>query len=155
MTTKTLYMETTKIDANKTASEVAAVLAMAGATRVMQDFQGGIVTALTFAIRAGDVEIPFRLPINPTPIFTILQQRRAPSNRNKKAPEDLEQSVRVAWRQILRWVQAQVALIETGMVKTQEVFLPYVCSFDGRTFYQAIESNNFKQLPNFSGEAGG
>jgi hypothetical protein len=154
VTTKTLFMETTKIDANKTAGEVAECLAMAGATRVMNDYKSGVVTALTFAIRVGDVEIPFRLPINPTPIFGIIQKRRPASTRNKKAPADLEQSIRVAWRQILRWVQAQLALIETGMVKTQEVFLPYVCNLNGETFYQQIEANQFKQLPQFTGRDG-
>lgn len=154
MTTKTLFMETTKIDANKTAGEVAECLAMAGATRVMNDYKSGVVTALTFAIRVGDVEIPFRLPINPTPIFDILQKRRQSFNHNDKAPADLEQAIRIAWRQILRWVQAQLALIETGMVKTQEVFLPYVCNLNGETFYQQIEANQFKQLPQFTGHDG-
>lgn len=149
---KTLYMETTKIDANKTAGEVSEFLARAGATRVMQEYgPTAQVSALTFAIRVGNLEIPFRLPINPEPIFVIINSRRSPRFRTKQADADLEQATRVAWRQIFRWVQAQLALIETGMVQTQEVFLPYVCNHNGQTLYSQIEAGNFKQLPQFTG----
>ena len=57
---------------------------------------------------------------------------------------------RVAWRQILRWVQAQLAMIDTGMVKSEEVFLPYamVNASDGqKTMYEAMAERKFMALP--------
>ena len=40
-----------------------------------------------------------------------------------------------------------MAFIATGMVKTQEVFMPYVLYKSGQTLFEAKESQ-FKQLPN-------
>jgi hypothetical protein len=45
----------------------------------------------------------------------------------------------VAWRQILRWVQAQMALVETKMVKVEEVFLPYIQGPGGQTVYELYQ----------------
>src|SRR5438552_18436509 len=43
------------------------------------------------------------------------------------------QAVRVEWRIVKDWVEAQLALIETRMVTAQQVFLPYAIMRDGRT----------------------
>ena len=43
-------------------------------------------------------------------------------------------------RQLLRWTQIQMAMIEVGMVKPAEVFLPYAVGADGRTFYEYFEA---------------
>lgn len=59
---------------------------------------------------------------------------------------DREQARRVAWRQLYRWVQAQVALIQTGMVKTQEVFMPYLRTSTGQTVYELAEQRGFKLM---------
>jgi hypothetical protein len=40
-----------------------------------------------------------------------------------------------------RWVQEQLALIETRMVKTEQVFLPYALMRDNKTLYEHVESN--------------
>ena len=56
------------------------------------------------------------------------------------------QAKRIAWRQILRWVEAQLALVETGMVKIQEVFIPYMLMDKGKTLYEKLEETQFKML---------
>ena len=48
------------------------------------------------------------------------------------------------------WVAAQMALIETGMVEMEEVFLPYMLSGD-RTVYQVLSEGNFKALGSAEG----
>ncbi|MDD4980682.1 MAG: hypothetical protein PHC54_05390 [Candidatus Omnitrophica bacterium] len=64
-------------------------------------------------------------------------------NNNKIA----QQAKRVAWRQILRWVEAQMALVETNMVKIQEVFMPYIqMTISGQTLYEKIEQKGFIAL---------
>lgn len=149
---RTLYMETTQIAADKSAAEISSLLTYAGATRIMIENANYEAVALAFAIPTDGIEVPFKLPINRDPIFAYLQQKRAPMNRNKKRDDDWEQALRVAWRQILQWLRAQLALIETGMVTPTEVFLPYVRGADGTTFYQQIAAGGFKQLPQFTGE---
>jgi hypothetical protein len=60
-----------------------------------------------------------------------------------------QQAERIAWRQILRWLQAQLALIETGMVDAPEVFFPYALTQtkDGApiTLYQ-LAASEFRML---------
>ena len=50
------------------------------------------------------------------------------------APESRrQQAIRTSWRTLKDWVEAQMALLETGMVTMDEIFLPYMLS-GGRPF---------------------
>ena len=50
----------------------------------------------------------------------------------------------MSWRIIKDRVEAQMALVETQMVTTAQVFLPYAIMRDGKTLAQHVE-----QDPNF------
>jgi hypothetical protein len=39
------------------------------------------------------------------------------------------------------WVEAQLAIIETRMVTTAQVFLPYAVTTNGQTLYEYIGQN--------------
>lgn len=144
-----LYMQTTKITVEKTVSEISYLLGYAGATKMMIEWEKKEPVGLSFCVRVNDngAECPFKLPANVRPVYDILQKQRHSRNRARNEQADMEQAKRTAWRLLLRWVQAQLALIETGMVTIQEVFLPYVLMGDGGTFYQQIAAKQFKQLP--------
>ncbi len=43
-------------------------------------------------------------------------------------------------------IQAQLSLIETGMVEAGEVFMPYVISRSGRTMFQEFRESGVKML---------
>lgn len=134
-----LYKYTTKIDADKTAGEISKMLTKAGAKRIMTEYdeKDSYVTSLSFSLNIEGREVGFRLPSDWKPVLTILENDR-------KVPRNLvtrDQAVRVAWRIVMAWVEAQLALIETRMVTTQQVFLPYAVAADGRTLYEHMESN--------------
>jgi hypothetical protein len=40
-------------------------------------------------------------------------------------------------------VQAQIALLEIGMAKMEEVFLPYMLDREGRTLFERMEQRGF------------
>ena len=64
-----------------------------------------------------------------------------------KQGDDEIQAKRVAWRQLLRWVEVQLAFTRTNMVKVEEVFLPYVqVNIDGQTLFEKLENTNFKMI---------
>lgn len=140
-------MESTKIAAEKTAAEIGQLLSYAGATKIMTEYANKEITGLVFVLPVGAVSIPFVLPVRTESIFTIINKRRKPNVREKWVAVDREQAGRIAWRQLLRWVQAQLALIETGMVKNLEVFLPYARMNGGQTFFEKIEADGLKLLP--------
>jgi len=64
--------------------------------------------------------------------------------RGKEKTYGYEQAYRVAWRNILDWVEAQMALIEIEMAKLEEVFLPYMVDRNGRTYFETLEQNHFQ-----------
>ena len=126
-----LFMKTTQISSMKTVSEIQVLLASTGfveAIRIDYEKGDGQVKAISFVVDVEGEQVPFKLPAKVGPVFEVLQRERSPRCRTKQEniQKDTEQAVRTAWRQILRWVQAQIALIETGMVEVTEVFMPYV-----------------------------
>ena len=140
-TRKSLFMETTDIPVQKTAGDILSLLVRAGATQVSLDYQGGKIVGMWFTYPVDGHAVPFRLPVRTEPIFKIINGRRTPDgwkqfNRAAMADKDRDQAERVAWRQLLRWIEAQIAMVETGMVKTDEVFLPYVATATGQTLYE-------------------
>jgi hypothetical protein len=146
---KTLYMETTEVSAERTAAEIMGVLAGApNVRRVTQtyDASGGVV-GVEFEVAVGMLSWCYRLPVREEPVFQILNGRRDSWNKSAKRDQDRQQARRVAWRQVLRWVQAQLALIETGMAKPEEVFMPYMLNeARDRTYFEAFADHQVKML---------
>lgn len=148
MPTKTLFMETTCVDPHKTAAEITALLVSGGARQIAMTYgAAGELQGLAFTLVVEGGLVPFCLPVRTSPIFKLLNGRRKHSwDRNDSAAKDKAQAERVAWRQLLRWIQAQLAMIDVGMVAAQEVFLPYMQNPDGRTVYELFAAIKFKQI---------
>lgn len=139
---KTLFMQTTKIDPEKTVTEIQRILGENGANAVLCEYEHGEIAAVSFKVNVNGKDIPFRLPCRSDAIKTLMNTR-----------DDL-QPKRVAWRQILRWIEAQMALVQTKMVKVEEVFLPYMQVGINQTLYQKISVSNFKMLEDKSRQPG-
>ena len=135
---------TTKVSAEKTASEIMSMLANQGAKQVMMDFgDDAQPVSLKWRVETPKGPVAFALPIRAEAVFEVLTKQRVLIN----SPESrMEQAHRTAWRIVKEWVAAQMALIETEMVTLEEVFLPYMLSND-RTLYQIMADNDFRGLP--------
>jgi hypothetical protein len=72
--------------------------------------------------------VGFRLPCDWRPVLAILIKgkedlHRWDKERRAKWESGMrDQAVRTAWRIVKDWVEAQMALVETQMVSTQDVF---------------------------------
>lgn len=137
-----LFMQYTTVADSKTVAEIQSLLAKQGASAILLDYAAGQVEAVSFRLTVDSRPVPFRLPCRWQAVEQLLRR----SHREPKKDTFEARARRVAWRQILRWVQAQLALIETGMVKPQEVFLPYAIVGD-RTLYELVEQQKFLALP--------
>lgn len=129
---------TTSITPQKTVMEIQSLLAKAGASAILADYdtQGNIV-ALSFRLRQEDgQDISFKLPTAWQPVMETLKRQNV--GRSLQTPE---QALRVAWRITKDWVAAQLAIIETQMVTTAQVFLPYAITKDGQSVYEYIAGN--------------
>ena len=143
---KTLFMETTKIEPEHTVAQIQKVLGKYGAGAILTEYDKGEVTAVCFKVNVNGKDIPFKLPCKPEAIYQVLLKRKKRTPSNRGADTMILQSKRVAWRQILRWIEAQMALVETNMVKLQEVFMPYIQMNLGHTLYEQLEGTKFKML---------
>ena len=53
----------------------------------------------------------------------------------------------MAWRQLLRWTQAQMAMIQCGMAESAEVFFAYLQSPSGFSIFQEFAEQGLRMLP--------
>lgn len=128
---------TTSISADKTVSEIQKILAKSGARAILANYDdNGTITALSFQMNVNGDLIGFKLPCDPNPVMLVLERDYKVPNRLKNR----EQALRVAWRIVKDWVEAQLAIIETQMVKPEQVFLPYAVTDTGETIFEKFES---------------
>jgi len=131
---------TTQIDSYKTLVEIQKILAKHGATKIVMDNdKQGNPVSLTFCINWSGALTAFCLPCNFVGVLAAMRKGRAPKKLCTEA-----QALRVGWRIIKDWIEAQMAIVEAEMATMQEVFLPYAVTKDGTSLYKHIEGN--KQL---------
>ncbi len=138
---------TTQIEALKTTGEIQGILAAHGARSIKTDYTNdGQIEALSFLVLTPQGEVAIRLPVDPEAVLKVLTRQnrlgRVPKRYLSKA-----QAVRVAWRIVKDWVAAQMAILETEMVKMEQIFLPYVVTPGGRTLYEAMIDRHFQLGP--------
>jgi hypothetical protein len=128
---------TTKIEVEKTVGEIQKILGKHQAQSIKTDYENGSVVALSFLLNINGKMAGFKLPCDWRPVLQIMK-------RDNKVPRRLceqEQAVRVSWRIIKDWVEAQMALVDTMMVNTEDIFLPYMVMKGGNTLAQTIKEN--------------
>jgi len=92
------------------------------------------VESLSFLIDTPHGEVNIRLPVNPAAVLKVFERDELPPRYCNH-----EQSVKVAWRILKDWVRAQMAILETEMVRMEQIFLPYMTVEDGQTLYEVFE----------------
>ena len=140
---------TTTIDPAKTVAEIQHILAKHRAKAILTNYDGnGNVESITFSIQTAACEVGFRLPANVDAVFAVLSRGKniAPYRLKAYKERAYPQARRVAWRIIKDWVEAQLAIVETEMVKLEQVFLPYAVTRSGETLYEKLVSTGFHLL---------
>ncbi len=104
----------------------------------------GEVLGLKFTIESEGRLLPFLVTANIEGTLEALKTYR--KNHGAKVPLTMMHAGRVAWRNTLEWIRAQLVRVETASAETVEVFFPYLVAPDGRTVYQVAKEHNFKAL---------
>lgn len=139
----TVFMETTRIAPERTVSEIQQILSRYGANAILLEYDAMQISAVSFKCTVEQQDIPFRLPCRWQSMEGVLRK----SGKRPRSDDTFETwARRVAWRQILRWVEAQMALVDTEMVKIQEVFFPYIQAKNGKTLYELQEAKGLLAL---------
>lgn len=152
---KTLFMETTEIPPERTLQEVQTLLVKYGARAILTEYDHtGNVKALSFKVMVNGIEMPFRVPCRWGAIAEFLRKRAKvhdyswngtyDSDKKRRAGYE-DKARRVAWRQVLRWIQAQLAFVDSEMVSVQEVFFQYAqIDKQGSTVFEHFQRKGFQ-----------
>lgn len=130
---------TTTVDVHKTIGEIQKILVTHGARKIIIDYDDqGRTSKLYFQVPSSDgIEKSIRLPANVSSVYELmLRQKKA---GKIKTVVNYDQAERTAWRNIKDWVEAQMALLETEQAQFEEIFLPYMVSRRGQTFFEAYQ----------------
>jgi len=145
---------TSDIPINRIFPRIQDSLAQHGARQITFDYgDEGKVYGVFFTIQLDEKKLQVKLPARVDKALAVLQKQyslglmsdrktSAIFRRGNKKEMD-EQAYRVAWRNILDWVEAQMALLEIEMAKIEEIFLPYMVTSTGKTFFERIEQKGF------------
>lgn len=125
---------TTKIDATVSIGEIQTALAMAGASKIMIDYQKGIPTAVSFVIENQNRILGFRLPAEVDGTLRVFKKQGVKTDR--------QQAEKTSWRNIRDWVLAQIALIERCDMPLEQPFLPYLLNTRNQTLFEVYASGN-------------
>ena len=133
---------TTKIEAERTISEITSLLSKKGAMEISTTYGApGIPSGMRWTVNTKHGPREFALPVKVDAVYQVMtKQGILPSNNRNR----MDQSRRTAWRIIKDWVEAQMALLDTEMVDMEEIFLPYMVE-DGKTLYHALAEREFAQ----------
>lgn len=95
----------------------------------------GKIKTLIFVLSVNGKDFGFKLPAR-------VEQVKALFDREGYR-YDPEQPYKTAWANIRDWIDAQMALIDTGQVKIEEAFLPYMVDSSGQTYFEHLEKKQF------------
>lgn len=135
---------TTEVSAERSAAECMAMLGQFGAKRSGLAYgkaREPIGLSFVLATRWGDRG--YELPVDPEGTRRMLarayQEKRGNVQRRHTEPD---QALRVAWRVIKDWLEANLALIEAGLRDADQVLLPYMLVDHGTTMFDAYNEQN-------------
>jgi hypothetical protein len=131
---------TTQIAAEKTVGEIQRKLAQSGATQVLHGYDhAGNLNELSFRIKTQFGMMSFRMPANIEAVEAILLRQF----KSRARYTSRDHATKVAWRILKDWIEAQLALLQTGMVTIEQAFLPYMQNSEGVTLYEALREKRF------------
>jgi hypothetical protein len=128
---------TTEVPADRTVAEIQRTLARAGAGSVRIDYDQGEPAAVSFLLMLGGQPAPFRLPSNWQGVWAIIRKDTTVPRRLRTEA----QAQRIAWRVVKDWVEAQLALIQSGQASLAQLFLPHAVRADGRTLFEVVAAD--------------
>lgn len=147
MSEKGLFTYTTSIEPQRTIAEIQEILVSHGAKAIQTNYtDNGAVESLSFKIEVDGQPRAVRLPCDPLPVLKVLERQAREGKIPRRFIGDEHQALRVAWRIVHYWVKAQMAILETQMVKMEQVFLPYMVMRDGKTLFESMVKTGFKLL---------
>lgn len=135
---KNIKNYTSEVPASRSITNIQNLLVAKGAEKIMFDYNDGKPVGMMFLIPTAKGKLPVQLPARVANVAKIMYETNYPNQSQEKQAE------RTAWKNLHDWVDAQLALIETDMVKLEEVFLPYIVMGSKGTVFEHFQSGNLQ-----------
>jgi hypothetical protein len=128
---------TSKIKPAQSLGEIQVLLSEHGASQISMDYENGKPVALTFRMKVGNTEVPFRLTVDVGGmLYAMKQDKKVPKTNCTK-----EQAERTAWKNKYEWLHLQMAEIEAGQARIEQLLLGYAVTPQGETLFEAMDNN--------------
>ena len=128
---------TTKKEASETIAEIQQMLVLYNVSGVLTEYDGRAVSSMSFKINIDGNDRMFKMPCNWRGVHEIMKNDSKCGTQLRTE----EQAIRIAWRIIKSWIEAQLAMVEVNMVTIPQVFLPYTVMPNGLTLAEHIEKS--------------
>lgn len=133
-------LKNSRSNCTTTFDKIQKCLAQHGAQKMIFDYnRKGQVEALSFGLEINGTMFGFKLPARLENVSRIMYGGLLCQITESQR----DQVYRTAWANIRDWITSQMAMIDTEMVKFEEVFLPYMLDKSGETVFERMESSNF------------
>jgi hypothetical protein len=99
-------------------------------------------SSISFRIQTEFGQMHFQLPARLAQVEKIL----AAKHPRTKPTQIHEQAAMTGWRIIRDWLEAQLAMIQVGLVTMPEIFLSYAQFEQGQTVYERLKDQKFSGL---------
>ncbi len=130
---------TTTIPVQKTIREMQDMLVRAGALEVALRYTNGVSVGLAFIAPTQYGPQQFVLPVDVDAVRSVLLRNKPRTAKASSKAYSVEQAERVAWRVARSWLEAQLAMIQIGLAKIDQIMLPYLMVSPDKTLYAAYQ----------------
>lgn len=143
----TLKNYTSIVPVDRTISEIEGILVKVGAKKILKDYQGGKVVAISFIWELDGKVIPVRLPARFERVAEALR-RRFNSDKSltshqlamiRKMMKDPASCERTVWRILKDWLESNIAIMELDQLNMMEALLPFTIVKGDKTLYDLLE----------------
>ncbi len=125
---------TTKVPASQTVGEIQQLLASIGCREIMLYYdQDKHPVKVRFSYPVAKQELFFALSANWEGVLKVMRQEVS----EKRYLTEVH-ARNVAWRILKDWIEAQMAIVQAGLVQMEQLFLPYAVTRSGNTLYEEI-----------------
>ncbi|GAH91049.1 unnamed protein product [marine sediment metagenome] len=134
---------TTKIPWERSYTEVKSLLIAHGARGFYEEVgPEGYINSFIFKLRTPDGDVPIKIPIDVESTIKILKKQYDSGEIDRRFT-DPKRARNIAWRIIKDWLQAHIWLVETEMMKMEQILLPYMMVDKDHTLYEAMKDRHF------------
>ena len=128
---------TSSMPINRIFDGIQKMLVSAGARQIVFEYDdNGKAIGIVFVVNTPKGMLQIKLPVRIEKIVKVFE------NDGVYYKDDM-QPYRTGWKNIHDWVAAQLAMLKTEMVKLEEIFLPYISTQDGKTYFEILENRGF------------